>query len=191
MAPSTRSNSTKKATASSTLKQNTLSFTSQKRSVSGRNIKAKKPSRTKSNPAPAILDDVEDIRSSSPVEDAIEDISAKSVRSSTSDIDSAPEEDLESLLKTPRLRKHWSGVQKTMGWIQPIHPEGKTRAERILHVFDLSYEYGPCIGVKRLDRWKRAEAEGLNPPTEVRDILLTLEAGESPALFNCIFEGEV
>lgn len=31
-----------------------------------------------------------------------------------------------------------------------------------------SYEYGPCIGVTRLERWNRAEALGLNPPPEAR-----------------------
>ena len=34
-------------------------------------------------------------------------------------------------------------------------------------VLNRSYEYGPCIGMTRLERWERAHALGLNPPTEV------------------------
>ena len=30
-----------------------------------------------------------------------------------------------------------------------------------------SFEYGPCVGVTRLERWERAFALGLNPPDEV------------------------
>jgi hypothetical protein len=30
-----------------------------------------------------------------------------------------------------------------------------------------SYEYGPCVGVTRLERWERAAALGLSPPVEV------------------------
>lgn len=38
----------------------------------------------------------------------------------------------------------------------------------ILRLFDLSYEYGPCVGVSRLARWERAHKAGLNPPVQVR-----------------------
>ena len=67
-----------------------------------------------------------------------------------------------------------------------VHAEGQTKVHHILRVFDLcaslcvsierrlyahclyrSYEYGPCIGVTRLQRWERADVLGLNPPPEV------------------------
>jgi DNA polymerase delta subunit 4 len=35
------------------------------------------------------------------------------------------------------------------------------------NAFDRNYDYGPCIGVTRLERWERAQAMGLNPPLEV------------------------
>lgn len=41
--------------------------------------------------------------------------------------------------------------------------------------FIRSYEYGPCIGVTRLERWNRAEALGLSPPPEVRLLGPSLE----------------
>ncbi|BFZ04737.1 hypothetical protein BsWGS_07776 [Bradybaena similaris] len=41
----------------------------------------------------------------------------------------------------------------------------------VLKKFDLTLEYGPCIGITRLERWERADKHGLNPPTEVRTII--------------------
>lgn len=43
---------------------------------------------------------------------------------------------------------------------------------QILKNFDLTLEYGPCTGITRLERWERAQKHGLNPPDEVKDILL-------------------
>jgi DNA polymerase delta subunit 4 len=44
--------------------------------------------------------------------------------------------------------------------------------EKILRHFDLSSQYGPCIGIPRLGRWKRAYGLGLDPPLEVLAVLL-------------------
>ncbi|KAK3586410.1 hypothetical protein CHS0354_013114 [Potamilus streckersoni] len=41
----------------------------------------------------------------------------------------------------------------------------------ILKQFDLTLEFGPCIGVTRLERWMRAEKHGLNPPKDVKELL--------------------
>ena len=67
-----------------------------------------------------------------------------------------------------------------------VHAEDQSMEDHILRFFDLyvylvsiisftkltiplirSYEYGPCIGVTRLQRWERAEALGLDPPQVV------------------------
>ena len=50
--------------------------------------------------------------------------------------------------------------------------------EKILRHFDLSSEYGPCIGISRLGRWKRAQSISLNPPIEVLAVLLKESAKE-------------
>ena len=52
--------------------------------------------------------------------------------------------------------------------------KGEPDALTILRVFDDSYEYGPCVGIDRLERWERAEALGLDPPQVVRPLLLLL-----------------
>ncbi|XP_027001820.1 DNA polymerase delta subunit 4 [Tachysurus fulvidraco] len=41
-----------------------------------------------------------------------------------------------------------------------------------LRRFDLDWQFGPCTGISRLQRWERAAIHGLNPPQEIKDILL-------------------
>ncbi|PFX29653.1 DNA polymerase delta subunit 4-like [Stylophora pistillata] len=42
----------------------------------------------------------------------------------------------------------------------------------MLKEFDLDSEFGPCIGITRLQRWERAKEYGLFPPEEVKEIIL-------------------
>ncbi|TFY54141.1 hypothetical protein EVG20_g9831 [Dentipellis fragilis] len=63
-----------------------------------------------------------------------------------------------------RWRKALGEARSKMGNLAPVHAEEQKSVHHILRVFDLSYEYGPCVGVSRLERWERAEALGLNPP---------------------------
>lgn len=53
---------------------------------------------------------------------------------------------------------------------------------QMLKNFDLTLEYGPCTGITRLERWERAQKHGLNPPEEIRDILLKNEDKEEYTL---------
>ncbi|KAK6515645.1 hypothetical protein TWF506_007968 [Arthrobotrys conoides] len=59
-----------------------------------------------------------------------------------------------------------------------VHQEGLAEFEKILRHFDLSSQYGPCVGVSRYKRWERAERLGLGPPIEVLAVLLKAELGE-------------
>jgi len=93
--------------------------------------------------------------------------------------------------KSGRWRKHYRAVKVKMGSVEPIHSGNQTKVHHILRVFDLSYQYGPCIGVSRLERWERASALGLNPPNEVHEILLTKQGREQDELSNTVFYGEV
>jgi DNA polymerase delta subunit 4 len=71
-----------------------------------------------------------------------------------------------------------------------------------------SYEYGPCVGVSRLERWERANILGLNPPVavchdvvlnltlfdcllKVREILSTRQGSEDVSYSQSVFTGEV
>lgn len=41
--------------------------------------------------------------------------------------------------------------------------------------FDFNVRFGPYLGISRLERWERGQRLGLEPPSEVRDILLATE----------------
>jgi DNA polymerase delta subunit 4 len=56
-----------------------------------------------------------------------------------------------------------------------VHQSQVPLHEKILRHFDLSSQYGPCIGITRLTRWKRANMLGLEPPVEVLAVLLREE----------------
>ena len=58
-----------------------------------------------------------------------------------------------------------------------VHQQGLTLHEKVLRHFDLSSQYGPCIGIARMKRWKRAQKLGLRPPIEVLAVLLKEEEG--------------
>ncbi|KAJ7376130.1 DNA polymerase delta subunit 4 [Desmophyllum pertusum] len=46
-----------------------------------------------------------------------------------------------------------------------------TKELSVLKEFDLDSEFGPCIGITRLQRWERAKEYGLYPPEEVKTII--------------------
>ncbi|KDQ61463.1 hypothetical protein JAAARDRAFT_54829 [Jaapia argillacea MUCL 33604] len=128
---------------------------------------------------------------------------AKRIRSNLAKSTSfAPVEDLETPQvvnrealdvedKAGKWNKHYGDVRRKMGNLKPIHAKGQSKVHHILRVFDLSDEYGPCIGVTRLDRWERAAALGLNPPPEVREILTTKQGFEEDEFKQSVFYGEV
>ncbi|PWW77720.1 hypothetical protein C7212DRAFT_362551 [Tuber magnatum] len=58
----------------------------------------------------------------------------------------------------------------------PVHQQYLCMQEKILRNFDMQAKYGPCIGPTRWQRWKRAEALGLDPPVEVLAAILTEES---------------
>ncbi|KAF3490851.1 uncharacterized protein GIQ15_00368 [Arthroderma uncinatum] len=59
-----------------------------------------------------------------------------------------------------------------------VHQKYISMEERILRHFDLCNQYGPCIGIARIKRWRRAHMLGLNPPLEVLAVLLKEETRE-------------
>ncbi|KAL4223948.1 hypothetical protein ACF0H5_017407 [Mactra antiquata] len=42
---------------------------------------------------------------------------------------------------------------------------------KILRDFDLNWEYGPSMGITRMERWNRAAKHGLNPSDEVKQLI--------------------
>ncbi|KAJ6466922.1 DNA polymerase delta, subunit 4-domain-containing protein [Mycena sanguinolenta] len=97
---------------------------------------------------------------------------------------------LELDAKDPRYTAQRNAAKATRGHLQLIHAEGQDKFHEILRAFDLSYEYGPCVGVTRLQRWERATALGLNPPIEIHDIL-TSRQGAKESYAQCVFHDQV
>ncbi|TBU56796.1 DNA polymerase delta, subunit 4-domain-containing protein [Dichomitus squalens] len=196
------------------MKQAKLSFVSKRttstNAAAGKNTKStrKQPARASSSPTssePIIISDSDSDESS----DEIHVVPApKKRRLDSSGLGSGkkqpelkgvgdpavtePENEREPLnLSDPRWRKLYGSSREKMGNLEPVHANGQSMVHHILRVFDLSYEYGPCVGVSRLDRWERAHALGLNPPPEVKEILLTKEGGTDEQFSQSVFHGEV
>ncbi|KAI6041233.1 DNA polymerase delta, subunit 4-domain-containing protein [Pisolithus marmoratus] len=108
------------------------------------------------------------------------------------EVTTAPElEHLDTEDKDSRYHTYYKEAREKMGYAQPIHGNGGNKIIQMLRVFDMSYEYGPCVGMTRLERWERAEALGLSPPPEIRQILLTKEGTEKEEYAQCVLYGEV
>jgi len=73
------------------------------------------------------------------------------------------------------IQKYWRKVEAER-MAKRVHQEDLTLSEKVLRYFDVSSQYGPCIGTTRLRRWQRAQRLGLNPPIEVLAVLLKEEA---------------
>jgi len=203
-----------KSQSSGALKQSVLSFASTKRTKSASSVKGQKPVTTikkestkketgSTTDSPGRSDE-ELIESFSEETDGpppqkkqkVKKLDVKRSKSEgvISSRDNATD-DLQALdLKDPKWKKHYKGVKqeaKSMDAVRTIHGGGQSAVHEILRVFDLSYKYGPCVGVSRLDRWKRAESLGLNPPREVQEILLSKQGVEQEELSQSVFYGEV
>jgi len=73
-----------------------------------------------------------------------------------------------------QLKRYWKAEEDSR--LAPrVHQSSLSLHEKILRHFDLSSQYGPCIGIARLQRWKRANLLGLEPPVEVLAVLLREE----------------
>ncbi|KAJ1338659.1 DNA polymerase delta subunit 4 [Microdochium nivale] len=82
------------------------------------------------------------------------------------------ESEVKALKVTDRqVDAYWRGVEAER-IAKRVHQEDLGTSEKVLRYFDVSSQYGPCIGITRLRRWQRAERLGLNPPVEVLAVLL-------------------
>ncbi|KAJ7678199.1 DNA polymerase delta, subunit 4-domain-containing protein [Mycena polygramma] len=177
--------STTKSKSSASLQQSTLSFSASKRT--GSKDTQKVPNRAPARSQHALVHsdndtiDVDD-ESSEEEDDVIEVIDSDEPNAKVTPKAAVPKQPVVVKVTRPREKaipndleldekdKRWRsvyGASKTRrGNLQLIHAEDQDKFHDILRVFDLSYEYGPCVGVTRLERWERAFALGLDPPTE-------------------------
>jgi len=80
------------------------------------------------------------------------------------------------LVRDDSFKACYKQVKLELGGDLTQSAKGESKATTILRRWDLSYEFGPCVGMTRMERWERAEKLGLNPPEMVRKILETSKA---------------
>ncbi|EME78824.1 uncharacterized protein MYCFIDRAFT_122291 [Pseudocercospora fijiensis CIRAD86] len=81
------------------------------------------------------------------------------------------EESLARKVSDTQIKQYWRA--KELERKAPrVHQQDLSLHEKILREWDMSGQYGPCIGIARLKRWKRANVLGLKPPIEVLAVLL-------------------
>ncbi|KAF2217282.1 hypothetical protein CERZMDRAFT_32368 [Cercospora zeae-maydis SCOH1-5] len=75
--------------------------------------------------------------------------------------------------KIPRtqITRYWRAKEQERK-APRVHQEDLSLHEKVLREWDMQSHYGPCIGIARLKRWKRANMLGLEPPIEVLAVLL-------------------
>ncbi|KAM3514365.1 hypothetical protein MY11210_002040 [Beauveria gryllotalpidicola] len=73
-----------------------------------------------------------------------------------------------------QIGKYWRSIE-AQRIASRVHQEDLSLNEKVLRYFDVSSQYGPCIGIPRMKRWQRAERLGLSPPIEVLAVLLKEE----------------
>ncbi|KAB2110485.1 hypothetical protein AG0111_0g56 [Alternaria gaisen] len=87
------------------------------------------------------------------------------------EVESTPDEDRARRISDAAIKKYWTAKEKQR--LAPrAHQGGLSLHNRILREFDMSAHYGPCTGIARLKRWKRAQRLDLDPPIEVLAVLL-------------------
>ncbi|RYP53181.1 hypothetical protein DL768_001774 [Monosporascus sp. mg162] len=73
-----------------------------------------------------------------------------------------------------QIEQYWRALERERN-APRVHQEDLSLAEKVLRYWDVSSQYGPCVGISRIKRWQRAQRLGLNPPVEVLAVLLKEE----------------
>ncbi|CAO2654852.1 Nn.00g115850.m01.CDS01 [Neocucurbitaria sp. VM-36] len=92
------------------------------------------------------------------------------------EVESTPEEDQARRVTGAAIKKYWAAKERQR-MAPRVHQQDLSVHEKILREFDMSAHYGPCTGIARLKRWKRAHRLDLDPPIEVLAVLLKEQEG--------------
>ncbi|RGP62506.1 DNA polymerase delta subunit 4 [Fusarium sporotrichioides] len=162
--------------------QSTLSFSNKVTKPVPKNAKKSiiSPSVTKIDPSQLEKkQETEDVVDDEPAVAELEPVKAYEEETNTPEAAPEPvktESELQAEKVTDaQIKKYWKSIENQ--WSTPrLHQQGVSQNERILRYFDVSSQYGPCIGMPRMKRWKRAGRLGLNPPIEVLAVLMKEES---------------
>lgn len=115
-----------------------------------------------------------------PPADAIDDtptapLEEETVQTELEPVAQTEEERIAASFDDSSIRDYYTEHILATRLVQPVHQEELPLDEKVLRHFDLSSQYGPCIGISRLARWKRAKGLGMEPPVEVLAVCLKME----------------
>ncbi|KAH7106132.1 DNA polymerase delta, subunit 4-domain-containing protein [Auriculariales sp. MPI-PUGE-AT-0066] len=177
-----------KVTKTTEKKQSRLSFQATKSSGPSASLKAKGKQQYARSHTASVTSGFESVPSSDEEEEDVKEVFAPAVRvtgrasgagaGSSSQV-AAPIDFEELDPKAARWNGAFKWAKEQTGHFQPVHKDKKDKVGHILRVFDNCSDYGPCVGITRLQRWERADAMGLEPPVAIRDILLTRQGQEN------------
>ncbi|KAK4179475.1 DNA polymerase delta, subunit 4-domain-containing protein [Triangularia setosa] len=108
----------------------------------------------------------------------------------------SPSEVKASKVSQAAINRYWKGIEdsRLAKEVHKKHTSGLSTGEKVLRYWDVSSQFGPCVGITRLKRWQRAERLGLNPPVEVLAVIVKEGRGEERAhldeLLNSAAVGE-
>ncbi len=150
--------------APKTSTQKSLSFRAQSKPKSSLSASAKDQLKPKSGFKPTVR---------TPVKSTSPPLVKQSTNTAAKDEADAAREELD--VDDPRWDGVWRRAKRAMN-VPPsksVHIDHEDRIQQTLRVFDLDPNFGPCIGLSRLERWQRAKDLDLDPPQEIHDILTT------------------
>ncbi|KAI1354231.1 hypothetical protein F5Y01DRAFT_25977 [Xylaria sp. FL0043] len=155
-------------------KQATLSFNhrvTKSMPKSAKNLSAKSPlAKHVINAEPEVKDEVD---ATSAVEEKVQVEEPK--QAAPEPVREKTEAELRAEKITDRqISQYWRDIEGERR-TKRLHQEDLSLAEKILRYWDVSSQYGPCVGITRLKRWQRADKLGLNPPVEVLAVLMREE----------------
>merc|ERR1712070_868143 len=72
------------------------------------------------------------------------------------------------------------GSKLSVSQSQAFDERVSSESQTLLHEFDLDIKYGPCCGITRTERFERAVKLGLNPPDQIKHLLMSLKEAAKP-----------
>ncbi|KKY17411.1 putative dna polymerase delta subunit [Phaeomoniella chlamydospora] len=169
-AQSTLSFNSKKGASSQVTKSSSTSTTPAGKDTAKKIISLEQEPRASNEPDLQVIappsKEIEDVET--------EDVEVRGIQAEVITLPTKPEEKTKREQEAEKIsdaavRRYWKKEEESR-----IAPR-----EKILRHFDLSSQYGPCIGISRLKRWKRAESLGLSPPVEVLAVLMKEEEADT------------
>lgn len=98
---------------------------------------------------------------------------------------------VDSLFKIQKSSRSTNKSSTTSAKKQSTKAYDQTLVEKqeleLLRQFDLNADYGPCSGLSRMERWKRAKEFRFNPPSKVHDLVIAHSGDDRYT--QCIWHG--